>query len=156
MRIVGIDLGLLYSGYGIVEKNGREFFCVDFGEICLPKKQAIGKRLSIFYEHIEKVIKENNPKELVIEELYLARNVKTAFALGQARGVTLLLAERLCLPFFSYTPLEVKKAVVGYGLAQKEQVRVMVKRLLNLDEISSQHATDALAVALCHLHHLRL
>ncbi|HDD35481.1 MAG TPA: crossover junction endodeoxyribonuclease RuvC [Candidatus Desulfofervidus auxilii] len=151
-RIVGIDLGSYCSGYGIVEKEKRDYACITFGEIILPHK-ALPKRLFVFYEKMQEIIKAYLPHEMVIEDLYLSVNVKTAFTLGQIRGVTILLAEKFGLPVFAYSPLKVKKAVVGYGLAQKGQVRTMVKRLLNLTTLPPQHAADALAVALCHLNH---
>ncbi|AMM41288.1 Holliday junction resolvase [Candidatus Desulfofervidus auxilii] len=156
MRVIGIDLGLLQSGYGIVERNGRDFSCLCWGEIHLPKKAPVGQKLCVFYEQIEAIIKKYHPHEVIIEEIYLANNVKTALALGQVRGVVVFLAERCGLPVFSYSPLKVKQAVVGYGLAHKEQVKNMVQRLLNLKETPGQHAADALGVALCHLQHLRL
>ena len=156
MRVMGIDLGLLQSGYGIVERNGLNFSCLCWGEIVLPKKETVGRRLCVFYEQVEAIIKKYSPHEMIIEEIYLANNVKTALALGQVKGVAVFLAERYCLPIFSYSPLKIKQAVVGYGLAHKEQVKSMVQRLLNLKETPGQHAADALAVALCHLQHLRL
>jgi len=156
MRVVGMDLGSYQSGYGIVEKNGHNVFCITFGEINLPRYKPLQKRLYIFYEKMEEIIKSYNPDEVAIEDLYLSLNVKTAFTLGQIRGVATLLAEKFGLPVFAYSPLEVKKAVVGYGLAQKEQVKAMIKRLLNLKELPTQNAADALAVALCHLNYLRI
>ncbi|RKY40275.1 MAG: crossover junction endodeoxyribonuclease RuvC [Candidatus Omnitrophota bacterium] len=156
MRVVGIDLGSLQSGYGVVERNGQDFSCICWGEIHLSKKETVGRRLWVFYEQVEAIIKKYGPQEVIIEEIYVANNVKTALALGQVRGVAVFLAERCCLPVFTYSPLEVKQAVVGYGLAHKEQVKIMVQRLLNLKETPGQHAADALAVALCHLQHLRL
>jgi len=156
MRVVGIDLGSICSGYGIVERNGGNFFCINWGEIKLSRKDYLAKRLCMLYDSMEEIFKTYTPHEVVIEDLYVGSNVKTAFILGQVKGVTILLAERLSLPVFVYSPLEIKQAVVGYGGADKEQVRAMVQRLLNLPDIPGQHAADALAAALCHLQRLRL
>jgi crossover junction endodeoxyribonuclease RuvC len=156
MRVVGIDLGSRRSGYGVVERQGQAIFCVSCGEIKLSSKKELPQRLCRFYDQMEAIIKQYLPKEVVIEDLYVACNVKTAFVLGHLKGVAMLLAEKMKLPVFTYSPSEIKKAVVGYGRADKEQVRMMVKRLLQLPEMPGEHAADALAAALCHLHTLRL
>ncbi len=157
MRVVGIDLGSRRSGYGVVERQGQAIFCISWGEIKLSSnKKKLSQRLCSFYDHLEAIIKQYLPQEVVIEDLYVARNVKTAFVLGHLKGVAMLLAEKMSLPVFTYSPSEIKKAVVGYGRADKEQVRAMVQRLLQLPEMPGEHAADALAAALCHLHTLRL
>ncbi len=156
MRVVGVDLGSRRSGYGIVEKQGQEITCLTWGEIRLSPKAELSQRLCFFYDEIEKVIKQYMPQEMAIEDLFVARNVKTAFILGHFKGITLLLAQRWGLPVFAYSPTEIKKAVVGYGQATKEQVRFMIKRLLYLTELPGEHAADALAAALSHLNRLRL
>ncbi|MCD6320030.1 MAG: crossover junction endodeoxyribonuclease RuvC [Candidatus Desulfofervidaceae bacterium] len=156
MRVVGIDLGSICSGYGIVEKNGHNFSCINWGEIKLPRKDSLAKRLYMLYDSMEEIFKAYTPHEVVIEDPYVGSNVKTAFVLGQVKGVTVLLAQKLSLPVFAYSPLEIKQAVVGYGRADKGQVRAMVQKLLSLPDMPGQHAADALAAALCHLQRLRL
>lgn len=149
MRVLGIDLGSDITGYGIVEKGKDGLTYIGHGEIKLSKK------LSKLYDGLCDVMREYKPEQVVIEDIYVAKNIKTAFRLGELKGIAVLAAERFHSLLFTYTPSEIKQAVVGYGLAEKQQVKEMVKRLLKLSDLPKQHAADALATAICHLHQLR-
>lgn len=149
MRVLGIDLGSDITGYGIVEQGKDRLIYISHGEIKLSKK------LSKLYHGLCDVMREYKPEQVVVEDIYVAKNIKTAFRLGELKGIAVLAAERFHSPLFTYTPSEIKQAVVGYGLAEKQQVREMVKRLLQLSDLPKQHAADALATAICHLHQLR-
>jgi crossover junction endodeoxyribonuclease RuvC len=111
-------------------------------------------RLCRIFDGLSELIHQHRPQAIALEEIFLASNVHSAFTLGQVRGVVLLLAARAKVPIFHYSPLVVKKAVVGYGQASKAQVQLMVRQLLGV-EVTNQHAADALAVGLCHLFHSR-
>lgn len=151
MRIIGIDPGTATVGWGVIEEEGSVPRIVGYGHISTDKSLPAEERLEEISRDIESLISTYKPDEAAIEELFFAKNVTTAMAVGQARGVILLTLHRLCIRISGYTPLEVKQAVTNYGRAEKRQVQEMVKNILKLKEIPKpDDAADALAIALCH------
>jgi len=151
MIILGIDPGLASTGYGVVALKDGRLTALDGGVIETPAGLARELRLADIYEEIEQLLSAHVPDAVALEELYFGQNVRTAFAVGHARGVVMLAAGRHRLPCASYTPQKVKAAVCGNGRADKDQVARMVKMLLGLtEEPRPDHAADALAVAICH------
>ncbi|MBI2195593.1 MAG: crossover junction endodeoxyribonuclease RuvC [Candidatus Levybacteria bacterium] len=151
MVILGIDPGIGRCGWGIVNSQLSVVSCQSYGCIETSSKLPVEKRLGQIHREVEKIIKKYSPDVLSIEELFWGTNSKTAFVVGEARGVILLCASQNNLPIFIYTPLQVKIAVTGYGRAEKGQIGKMVKALLKLDTVPKPDDTsDALAVALAH------
>lgn len=154
MRVLGIDCGTEYTGYGVVElaPEGR-LQCCTCGAIKLSPRDPLPSRLSVVFNRLSEIINEHQPENVAIEDVFYAINVKSALKLGQVRGVAMLAASSAGLKVAEYSPLSIKSAVVGYGKAEKQQVQQMVARLLNLDTPpESPDAADALAIAICHLH----
>ena len=150
MRIIGIDPGTARLGFGIIDA-GDGYAAVDYGTIETSAKVAMAQRLLELYEALTHLITTHSPESMAIEQLFFSRNVTTAIAVGQARGVALLAAAQAGIPVTEYTPAEVKQAISGYGNADKQQVQFMVQLLLELDTVPyPDDAADALAVALCH------
>lgn len=148
MRILGIDPGIGRCGWAIVDYSGSKLKAVDYGCIETSPKLEVEKRLEEIYLFLAKTIKKYKPDRLSIEELFFGSNAKTAFVVGQARGVVLLLASQNNLELGIYTPLEVKMAITGYGRAEKKQIGQMIKLLYGLKEIPKLDDTaDALAIA---------
>jgi len=154
MRVLGIDCGGAYTGFGVVEMNsGGELVCLTCGAIKLSPKDPLPRRLSRIYDGLGALIVEHRPDEVAIEGIFYALNVKSALQLGQVRGVAMLAAAAAGLEVAEYSPLSIKSSVVGYGRAEKQQVQHMVTRLLSLAEAPEpMDASDALAIAICHLH----
>src|SRR5215468_318924 len=154
MRILGIDCGGEYTGYGVVEMHPTgNLSCLTCGAIKLSPRDKLPIRLSRIYMHLGAIISEHQPDEVAIEDVFYALNVKSALKLGQVRGVAMLAAAAAGLEVAEYAPLSIKSAVVGYGRAEKQQVQLMVTRLLELaDPPEPADAADALAIAICHLH----
>ena len=151
MIVLGIDPGLANTGYGVVERRGGRLVALDCGVIQTRAGVAHERRLADIHAGIEALLAEHQPDAVALEELYFGQNVRTAFAVGQARGVVMLAAGQRGVPCSSYTPQQVKGAVCGSGRAEKDQVARMVKTLLGLvEEPRPDHAADALAVAVCH------
>jgi crossover junction endodeoxyribonuclease RuvC len=152
MLVLGIDPGTASTGYGIVRSSGSRLAALDQGVIETRPHVAIERRLAEIHTRVGELLDEHLPDAVAVEELYFGANVRTAFAVGQARGVVLLAAGQRGVPSRSYTPQQVKGAVCGNGRAGKEQVARMVCRLLALEAVPSpSHAADALAVAICDL-----
>src|ERR1700729_2457725 len=150
MIVVGIDPGTASTGYGVVASSGSTLSMLAAGVIETPSAARLERRLAEIHGHVVELLEGYRPDAVAIEELYFGANVRTAFAVGQARGVVLLAAGQRGVPSRSYTPQQVKSAVCGHGRAEKEQVGRMVVRLLGLDEVlSPNHAADVLAVAVC-------
>ncbi|HEY5319061.1 MAG TPA: crossover junction endodeoxyribonuclease RuvC [Solirubrobacteraceae bacterium] len=150
MIVLGIDPGLASTGYGVVESLGSRLSALDGGVIETASALALERRLADIHARVGELLDEHSPDALAIEQLYFGANVRTAFAVGQARGVVLLAAGMRGVPCRSYTPQQVKGAVCGNGNAAKDQVQRMVGRLLGLAEAPHpDHAADALAVAIC-------
>jgi crossover junction endodeoxyribonuclease RuvC len=154
MRVLGIDCGGAYTGYGVVEMDsGGGLVCLTCGAIKLSLRDPLPQRLSRIYDGLGALIVEHRPDEVAIEGIFYALNVKSALLLGQVRGVAMLAAAAAGLDVAEYSPVTIKAAVVGYGRAEKQQVQDMVTRLLNLTEAPKpMDASDALAIAICHLH----
>ena len=154
MRVLGIDCGSEFTGYGLVEQNdSRDLRYITCGTIKLSTRQPLPDRLNQVYETLRKVIAEFHPDDVAIEDVFYAVNAKSALKLGQVRGVAMLAASSCGLPVSEYAPLSIKSAVVGYGKAEKSQVQHMVTALLRLSAPpESPDAADALAIAICHLH----
>ena len=158
MLVVGIDPGTATTGYGFVrETAGGDLEVVDFGVILTPAGLEPEKRLLLLYNQLNELLLLHRPSQSAVEKLFFQRNVTTAIAVGQARGVAMLALATNNLPVAEYTPMEIKQAVVGYGGADKNQVQQMMKALLGLADIPRpDDAADALAVAICHIHSSRL
>jgi crossover junction endodeoxyribonuclease RuvC len=155
--VLGIDPGLAATGYGVVAQRDGRLLALDGGVIGTPAAAAPAARLATIHARIEGLLAEHDPVALALEALYFGQNVRTAFAVGQARGVALLAAGTRAIACVDYTPQQVKSAVCGSGRAGKGQVQEMVQRLLALPEPPRpDHAADALAVAICHLNHAPL
>ena len=168
MRVLGIDCGTEFTGYGIVEllsdgrAAGREregcrekdrLVCVTYGAIRVSPREPMPLRLSRISRGLEELIAAHHPDRVAIEDVFYALNVKSALKLGQVRGVAMLAAASSGLEVAEYSPLSIKSAVVGYGKAEKHQVQQMIAQLLRLDQIPEPaDAADALAIAICHLH----
>jgi crossover junction endodeoxyribonuclease RuvC len=154
MRVLGIDCGTEYTGYGVVEQTGEgELRCLIAGAIRLSPREPMARRLDRIFTELSELIATHRPELVAIEDVFYAVNVKSALKLGQVRGVAMLAAATAGLEVCEYAPLAIKSAVVGYGRAEKPQVQQMVARLLRLPEVpESPDAADALAIAICHLH----
>lgn len=158
MRVLGIDPGTLVTGYGVVEEQGERHFLVQAGTVRTLPDDPLPRRLKAVFEAVSDILKRFEPDSVAIENTFLARSFASALKLGQASGVVLLAAELSRTRVVSYSPSEVKLAVVGYGSADKHQVQRMVGHLLvasasqRAQFLRSHHMADALAVALCHLH----
>ncbi|MDP2279109.1 MAG: crossover junction endodeoxyribonuclease RuvC [Nitrospirota bacterium] len=183
--ILGIDPGSIICGYGIIKtvqspesiprhiginskpcptscrrvqtlNSNTDTVYVASGRIMLPSKQPLDVRLKELYANLADIIREYSPHEVAIEKVFFAKGIKAALVLGQARGAALVAAASSGLPVYEYSALEVKKAVVGYGRAEKHQVQSMVSKILNLKTKLSADSADALALALCHLNTMRI
>lgn len=153
MRVIGIDPGSIITGYGVVEKNGSGLNSIKWGAIRTKKNQSFPERLKKIYDELSEIIETYEPSVAAIENIFFAENAKSALKLGHVRGATILAAINSGLETAEYTPLEVKQAVTGHGRADKNQVQIMVTKLLCLKEAPKPFdASDALAVAICHLH----
>ena len=154
MRVMGIDCGGEFTGYGVVELHSAgKLRCMTCGAIKLSTREPLPTRLSRIYMELGAIINEHQPDEVAIEDVFYALNVKSALKLGQVRGVAMLAAAVAGLEVAEYSPLTIKSAVVGYGRAEKQQVQHMVTRLLELSAPpESFDASDALAIAICHVH----
>lgn len=153
MRIIGIDPGTAICGYSILDYIGNKFQLIDYGVVRTPAHTDLEKRLLTIYEELEILMNHHKPDAMAVEELFFNTNATTALSVGQARGVILLLGAQRGIDVASYTPLQVKQSVVGYGRAEKRQVQEMVKIILNMTKIPTpDDAADAIAVAICHGH----
>jgi len=150
--VIGIDPGSVVSGYGAVREQGGRLTCIDAGVVRTPSKLDFPRRLQEIYEGLTEAIERIGPDEAAVESVFHARNASTALKLGQARGVALLAAINGGLDIHEYAPAKVKQAVTGSGRADKKQVKMMVETLLAQRFDLPEDATDALAVAICHLH----
>ena len=154
MRVLGIDCGIERTGYGLIESDGRSHRMVAAGCIKTSPKNPLHERLLDIARGLRQVIEQHTPASAAVEEVFYAQNVQTALKLSHARGVVLLAIAEAGLPFGEYSPLEIKTSVVGYGRAEKQQVKMMVHSLLRIEvPIDSEDACDALAVAICHATH---
>ena len=155
MRILGIDPGSHVTGYGIIEKKGNYLRHVLHGEIKAKKDSLLSTMLISIYQQLSAVISQNAPQAIALENIFYGKNVRSLIKQAQVRGVVIFAGADKGIPVFEYSPLEVKKAVVGYGRAEKRQVQVMVKAILKLPVLPPADAADALATAICHANFLK-
>lgn len=149
--IIGIDPGSRLTGYGIIQKEGQKLIFVDAGTI-RTETAEMPERLKRIFAGIDRIVKFHGPTEAAVEQVFMAQNPDSALKLGQARGAAIAALVNLDLQVAEYTARQIKQSVVGYGAADKEQVQMMVMRLLNLSIKPQQDAADALAAAICHAH----
>jgi crossover junction endodeoxyribonuclease RuvC len=153
LKILGIDPGYAILGFGIIEMKGNKFSLIDYGTINTDVSMEMPDRLVQIYSGLMEIIEKYKPDEVAIEELFFNQNTKTAMMVSQARGVEILAIANSLLETHEYTPLQVKQGIVGYGRADKKQVQIMVKNILNLlENPKPDDAADALAIAICHGH----
>lgn len=154
MRIIGIDPGYAIMGYGVLDYIGNKFKPVAYGAITTEAHTPNEERLMILYDELSAIIREYEPEEASIEELFYNTNATTAIMVGEARGMALLACAKEGVRISEYTPLQIKSSLTGYGRAEKKQVQTMVKMILGLPEVPKPDDTaDALAAAICHAHH---
>jgi len=157
MIVLGIDPGTAITGYGLVQEENGQAVALACGAITTPSELPLPDRLKLIQRDLAAVIEQYRPDQAAVEQLFFNKNVRTALAVGHARGVVLLTLAQANVPIYEYTPLQVKQAVTGHGRADKRQVQQMVTLLLGLSKIPKpDDAADALAIALCHLHSARL
>jgi len=151
--IIGIDPGLNHTGYGLVKVCKDKIRLIDFGCIVNSADSNLANKIKNIHTRIDELIKKYSPHDLALEEIFFSKNTRSAINVGKVCGAVTLTAMLLKIDMFMYTPLQVKQAVAGYGRASKSQVQSMVKVLLGLSDIPHpDHASDALAVAICHIH----
>jgi crossover junction endodeoxyribonuclease RuvC len=151
LRVLGIDPGIHITGYGVIEKQKSGLKYVMHGEIRMAKGLPLSSRLSMIYDNLLEVIDQSSPDAIVVEDVFYGKNIKSLIRQGETRGVVILAGSHKRIPVYEYTPLEVKKAVVGYGRAEKSQIQNMVKAILQLSDLPPIDAADALAIAICHI-----
>jgi crossover junction endodeoxyribonuclease RuvC len=153
MRVLGVDCGSRVTGYGVIDTEGADCVFVRCGAIRCKSSEPLADRLKSIHDGIATIIHELQPEAAAFESLFYASNVQSALKLGHVRGVSMFAAVEANLAIFEYSPLEVKSAVTGYGRAEKPQVQQMVRALLKLNALPEPFdASDALAVAICHVH----
>ena len=153
MIVLGVDPGTAITGYGIVSAEGDRLSLVACGAITTSPGQPLPERLLVIYRQLLTLFESYRPQAIAVEEVFFGRNVRTAIAVGHARGVVLLAAAQMDLPVFTYTPTAVKQAIIGYGRADKRQVQEMIRMLLALPNIPQpDDVADAVAVAISHIH----
>ena len=151
MRILGIDPGIAIVGFGLIESDRGAMRMLQYGAVTTEAGLPLATRLVQIEDDMRALIRQLQPDEIAIEELFFSKNITTGIAVAHGRGVVLCTAERLGIPIFEYTPMQVKQAVVGYGLAEKRQIMDMTRRLLKLKAVPKpDDAADALAIAICH------
>jgi crossover junction endodeoxyribonuclease RuvC len=151
MRILGIDPGIAIVGFGLIESNRGSVRMLQYGAVTTEAGLPLATRLVQIENDMTALIAQLKPDEIAVEELFFSKNITTGIAVAHGRGVILCTAERLGVPIFEYTPMQVKQAVASYGLADKKQVMDMTKRLLKLKAVPKpDDAADALAIAICH------
>jgi len=157
MKILGVDPGLAVTGYGLIEENRGKLNLITYSAIHTHPHQEIQERLRHIYDKFDEVFEEHRPDACAVETLFFAKNPKSVFQVGQARGVIILCASLYDVPVSEYSPLEVKQAVVGYGRAAKSQIQYMTRALLALRQTPRPaDAADALAVAICHANSMKM
>jgi crossover junction endodeoxyribonuclease RuvC len=153
VKIFGIDPGSERTGYGCIESSGGRYRVVICGILSAPPHATFPEKLLAIHRGLRALLARHEPECVAVENIFYAKNVRSALKLGHARGVALLAASESAIPVVEYSPAEIKRSVVGYGRAEKHQVQGMMKVLLGLEAVPSPHdVADALAVALCHIH----
>ncbi|SPD72027.1 component of RuvABC resolvasome, endonuclease [uncultured Desulfobacterium sp.] len=155
MLVLGVDPGSRVTGYGVIEKKNQYVSYIGSGYIRSSERIPFYDRVYNIFKSMKKIMDEYGPHEMAIEDIFYAKNVQSSLKLGHARAAVLIAAAERGLKIFEYTPLEVKKSIVGYGRAGKEQVRSMVNVILRLKQNLNLDTSDALAVAICHLNWTR-
>jgi len=155
MLVLGVDPGSIVTGYGLVDKQDTKLTYVGGGRISFPHPWPFHQRIHRIFSSLIEIIETYHPEEMSLEDIFFAKNVKSALKIGHVRGAALVAAVQCGLTVFEYTPLQVKQSVVGYGRATKEQVRAMVKVILNIETQLPLDTTDALAVSICHHNWIR-
>lgn len=151
MVILGIDPGVATIGFGVIEASRQGNTLIQYGTITTPPGIPLSNRLLQIFDDMEELIHTFHPDEMAVEELFFNTNITTGISVAHGRGVILLAAEKLGVPIYEYTPMQVKRAVVGFGKAEKKQVMLMTQRLLHMTQIPRpDDAADALAIAICH------
>ena len=151
MRILGIDPGIAIVGFGLIDAERGQVKLLNYGAITTPAGLPLARRLVQIERDMDELIAQLQPDAIAVEELFFSNNITTGIAVAHGRGIILCTAEKIGVPLYEYTPMQVKQAVVGYGLAEKRQVMDMVRRLLKLKAVPwPDDAADALAIALCH------
>ncbi len=151
MIILGIDPGVATVGFGVIEASRQGNALIQYGTITTPPGIPLSNRLLQIYDDMEELIRTFRPDEMAMEELFFNTNITTGISVAHGRGVILLAAEKLGVPIYEYTPMQVKQAVVGFGKAEKKQVMLMTQRLLHMKKLPRpDDAADALAIAICH------
>ncbi len=157
MRVLGVDPGTAVMGYGVIEDIDDDLALLDCGALVSPERSPIGERLRYLYDELLKVISCHQPDVLAVEQPFVAKNVRSALAIGRAQAVALLAAATRQIPAFEYTPAQIKQRVANYGASSKEQIQEMVKLQLGLPQVPQPNdAADALAAAICHLREMHL
>jgi len=157
MRILGIDPGTIAMGYGAIDSKDDEIALINCGALTAPVRSPIGERLSFLYHNINEIISSCQPDAVAIEQPFMAKNAKSALAIGRAQAIAILAATNKGIPTYEYTPTQIKQRVTNYGASSKEQIQEMVRLQLGLSQIPQPNdAADALAVALCHLSEIHL
>ena len=157
MRVLGIDPGTITMGYGVVDSQDDEIALADCGALVSPERSPIGERLRYLYNELLAIIGRHQPDAVAVEQPFVAKNVRSALAIGRAQAVALLAAANKGIPTYEYTPTQIKQRVANYGASSKEQIQEMVKLQLGLAEVPQPNdAADALAVAICHLREIHL
>jgi len=157
MRVLGIDPGTITMGYGVVDSQDDEIALTDCGALVSPERSPIGERLRYLYNELLEIIGRHQPDAVAVEQPFVAKNVRSALAIGRAQAVALLAAANKGIPTYEYTPTQIKQRVANYGASSKEQIQEMVKLQLGLAEVPQPNdAADALAVAICHLREIHL
>ena len=155
MRVLGVDPGSRITGYGLIEKKNNRLSFIRAGSIRQPGNKPFYERIHNIFQSMVELIDQLQPGEMAIEDIFFAKNVKSSMKLGHARGAALIAAVHCDVKVFEYSPLEIKKSVVGYGRASKEQVRSMVQVILKLKDRFGPDESDALAAAICHMNWMR-
>ena len=157
MKVLGIDPGTITMGYGLIESQDDEIALIDCGALVVAERSPIGERLSYLYNELLKIISRQKPDVVAVEQPFVAKNVRSALAIGRAQAIALLAAAGKGIPTYEYTPTQIKQSVANYGASSKEQVQEMVRLQLGLAEVPQPNdAADALAVAICHLREVHL
>jgi crossover junction endodeoxyribonuclease RuvC len=155
MKVLGIDPGSIKCGYGIIDLNGKNTSYIASGTISSPPSKPLQERLKHIYDYLIKIIRTYKPDNIVVEKIFFAKGIKSVLSLGHARGIIFLAAASENVELHECSALEVKKAIVGYGRAEKRQVQEMIKLLLNIKGKLYPDSADALALALCYLNTIK-
>lgn len=156
MLVLGVDPGSRVTGYGLVEKEGRQLLCLHAGTVITSQHLPFHERIHEIYRAMIGIMERYGPGEMSVEDIFFHKNLQSSLKIGHARGAVLIAAVECGIRIFEYSPLEIKKAVVGYGRATKEQVRAMIQVMLKLKKPPPLDASDALAAAVCHLNWSRV